>query len=619
MACIMKLLRLSRFFTRCISIALLSSLFPGALPAQDARLEDSLLLELRRAPDDTTRLNLLGKLVQANIWADADKALAYALQADTLAQKTGIREEMARTRNYIGMCYYTGGKTARAIEYYLQSLKQYEALRDTLYIGILFNNIAASYQLREKHEETLSYYQKALNCFEQKGNRLWIANVTNNIANVYFYDGNLEKSLAYYQKAYEQFVGLKDTTAQSFALKNMSNIYIRRGEPDKAIELALQALEITDPAFDPRTVGGIKRNLGEAYLLQGRLTLAKPYIDEAIETARAHQAGEEEKSAMETLSLYYEMAGDYRRALETYKAFVVLKDSIFNQEKDQAMLEMLTRYESEKKDREIRLLNTENEMKGLRLRQSQRQKASFAIGAILLAAIAISLLFLYRLKQKAAKELEQKNKLIAANLEEKEILLKEIHHRVKNNLQVISSLLRLQARHVEDESALEALREGQSRILSMSLIHQNLYQDDKLVGVNVRDYLSKLTESLFASYNINPGKVQLKVDIDELVLDVDTLIPLGLIINELLTNALKYAFPGGRSGEVILKLKAAGQQLLLEVGDNGVGMDGKAGGSSFTFGRQLVQIFAGKLGGELNFESREGTLTRLLIPQQERA
>ncbi|MCB0569057.1 MAG: tetratricopeptide repeat protein [Phaeodactylibacter sp.] len=616
----MRFSRFSPFLYKGIYSLFLAAMASVALHAQNQQLEDSLLLQLRLAPDDTSRLNQLGKLVQMHLWADAEKALVYAFQADSLAQETGIPEEMARTKNYIGMCYYTGGKTEKAIEYYLLSLEQYEALHDTLYIGILYNNIAAGYQLREKHDETLDYYRKALSFFEQKKDLLWAANVTNNIANVYFFEGNLMKARDHYQRAYERFVELKDTTAQAYALKNMCNIYIKWRELPKAIDMAKQALALIDPAFDPRTVAGLKRSLGEAYLLQGKHARAKACLDEALSQSRTYLAREEEKAALETLSLYYETTGDHRRALEVYKAFASVKDSIFNQAKDQAMLEMLTRYETEKKDREISLLSTEKEINTLRLQQAQRQKAFFAIGALLLAAVASSLFFLYRLKQKTTRELQQKNRVIAANLAEKETLLKEIHHRVKNNLQIVSSLLRLQARHVDDAAAQEALREGQSRIRSMSLIHQNLYQEDNLIGVNVRDYLSKLTESLFYSYNIKPGKVHLQLDIDELVLDVDTLIPLGLIINELLTNALKYAFPGERCGDVNLKLKAVGPQLLLEIGDNGVGITAEAGRQN-TFGRQLVHTFAQKLSAEWNIESQEqdGTQVRMLIPKQKRA
>ena len=139
-------------------------------------------------------------------------------------------------------------------------------------------------------------------------------------------------------------------------------------------------------------------------------------------------------------------------------------------------------------------------------------------------------------------EIEQKNSIISKALDEKEILLKEIHHRVKNNLHFISALLGLQTDHVSDQVALDALQEGQDRVQSMALIHQDLYQRDDLTSVNVKDYFIKLTEGLFDSYNIHTDDITLQLDIANLDLDVDTVVPIGLIVNELVSNCLKYAF-----------------------------------------------------------------------------
>lgn len=154
--------------------------------------------------------------------------------------------------------------------------------------------------------------------------------------------------------------------------------------------------------------------------------------------------------------------------------------------------------------------------------------------------------------------------------------MKEIHHRVKNNLQIISSLLDLQSLTIQDAQASEAVKESRNRVHSMALIHQNLYNEGNIKGIQIENYINHLAENLFQSYNIQPGKVKLKTDIEQIDLDVDTVIPIGLILNELLSNSLKYAFTNKEAGIILVKLKQLNGSLLLEVKDNGAGFPPRA-------------------------------------------
>ena len=185
------------------------------------------------------------------------------------------------------------------------------------------------------------------------------------------------------------------------------------------------------------------------------------------------------------------------------------------------------------------------------------------------------------------------------SLTEKEVLLKEIHHRVRNNLQIVSSLLNLQSEHVRDVSTLAALRESQDRVRAMAQIHEKLYQSEGLSQIDVADYVRSMGASLFASYGVRGDVLALHLEVDEVKLGLDTAIPCGLIINELISNALKHAFPDGRRGEVRVELRAAGEgDLLLRVSDDGVGFpDGFEPRRSKSLGLQLVQALAEQLDG----------------------
>ncbi len=158
-----------------------------------------------------------------------------------------------------------------------------------------------------------------------------------------------------------------------------------------------------------------------------------------------------------------------------------------------------------------------------------------------------------------------------ASLKEKEVLLREIHHRVKNNMQVISSLLRLQSRNVKDEQQIEMLKESQNRIKAMALIHEKLYRSKDLANIDFNDYIKNLVNDLFLSYKVSTGKVALKMNIETVSFGIDTAIPCGLIINELVSNSLKYAFPKGKDGEIKISLRTLEEgDIELIVSDNGV-------------------------------------------------
>ena len=207
-------------------------------------------------------------------------------------------------------------------------------------------------------------------------------------------------------------------------------------------------------------------------------------------------------------------------------------------------------------------------------------------------------------------ERKQSEEQIGRSLQEKELLLKEVHHRVKNNMQIISSMLRLQSRTVTDPVARSMLDESQNRIRSMSLIHEQLYATDDLARISPHDYIERLTQNLVRSYAGGGSRIRIDLRIDpDLSLDLDTAIPCGLIINELVSNALKYAFPGGTEGTISLSLRRAGEEKYeLMSGDNGIGLpEGFEVANSKTLGLQLVQSLVRELRGIMHIDNRHGT------------
>ena len=212
------------------------------------------------------------------------------------------------------------------------------------------------------------------------------------------------------------------------------------------------------------------------------------------------------------------------------------------------------------------------------------------------------------------KQIEQK---MQESLNEKEILLQEVHHRVKNNLQVISSILNLQTSYVQDENTLDILKESQNRIKSMSFIHESLYQTKDFSGIEFTGYLLSLANNLIHSYSLEIGKVRLRTDFEETFLSLDQAIPCGLIVNELISNSLKYAFDHKETGEVYISAKSIDRLMLLTIADNGKGLpeniDYK---NSDSLGLQLVYTLADQLDAEVKVSCLEGTKYLITFEKQ---
>ena len=197
---------------------------------------------------------------------------------------------------------------------------------------------------------------------------------------------------------------------------------------------------------------------------------------------------------------------------------------------------------------------------------------------------------------------------LRTSLNEKEVLLKEIHHRVKNNLQIVSSMLNLQMDQLSDTKAIELFKESQNRVRSIALFHEKLYQSRDLGRVEIAEYLKGLANGSFATYGVNPDDIVLAVHTEDIPLGVDAAISCGLIVNELVSNSLKHAFPDRRKGQVEVTLRSAGTDVVLEVADNGVGfpanLDFRSPG---TLGLKLVAIFTEQVGGTMDLEREGGT------------
>ena len=205
---------------------------------------------------------------------------------------------------------------------------------------------------------------------------------------------------------------------------------------------------------------------------------------------------------------------------------------------------------------------------------------------------------------------------IKSSLKEKNNLLREIHHRVKNNMQIISSLLNLQTEYVDDQEAVDVLKESQNRVKSMAMIHEKIYLSDDLTHINFFDYIQSLVKNLFYSYNVENAQIKPILEVENVNLNMETAVPCGLIISELVSNSLKHAFPNERKGEVYISLKSKEDKYELIIHDNGIGLPEKLDFNNLeSLGLLLVNNLTEQIDGELTVNRNPGTEFKIIFKE----
>ncbi|BDZ70997.1 PAS domain-containing sensor histidine kinase [Methanobacterium petrolearium] len=215
--------------------------------------------------------------------------------------------------------------------------------------------------------------------------------------------------------------------------------------------------------------------------------------------------------------------------------------------------------------------------------------------------------------------IKETQKKLEIALEEKEMLIKEIHHRVKNNLMVISSLLNLQSQHIEDEDVLSVFRESENRAKSMALIHESLYRSTDLKQIDFGDYIRSLTKNLFYTYVPDPNRIKLNLKVEDLMIDINTAVPLGLIVNEIVTNSMKYAFPGDETGEITVEFYPENETLILRVADDGIGLPDDLDLEKISsLGLQIVNNLTHQIDGEIEVGGTNGAEIKIKFKEFEK-
>lgn len=562
----------------------------------------------------------LGNFYQIN--GQLDTALYILNNTVELAANTTDPFMLPSIYNTIGGTYIKMGSIQNGVESLLKAKKQYEKIdtsslkpqeipRKIGNLGVVANSLAIANQKIENYNEALNYYEESAAYFISLGNLNYAGAILSN-------KGDLLIKLQKYKEALEVlYKALRYKKEGKSVPKSLAMTELNIGVALLGLDSLLLANDKIFDAYQTFTAENDKAGMMYAAVEYGltkqklqQPNLAINYCEEGKSLAQINKDIEYKMKACKCLFDNYSTIKDHKQAADNLLVFTNLKDSLLNEENIKKLTQLEMQYEF---DKERAISQIEQETK-----KSRNRIIIGALAILLLFATTTVVLIWQRARsnKKNAIVLKEKNNIITNALADKEVLLKEIHHRVKNNLQLISSLLRLQSKDVNDPAAVEALKEGRNRVKSMALIHQNLYQDESLVSVNMKLYIEKLCNNLFLNYKVNHKKVELLTDIDDVKFDINQIIPLGLILNELITNALKYAFKPDKKGQLSIELKEQrnNKVVLLTVKDNGIGMPKDFDvEKTNSLGFKLIRSFAQMLNAKYSVFNKNGTVVQLVI------
>ena len=510
------------------------------------------------------------------------------------SMKKVLEKDLPLVYTQLGYVYERQGKLDKAADIAMETLLLGDQLKDKRAMAVAFSDLSNIFWKQSRFEKALEYGLKALVLFEERGlNDLDYDFTLYVVGNCYLALDKHEEALNYYEHSiaigerYGFYNNLCDVYISMVYLKAYLNDF---DAADLAGENAVKYGQLLDNNF---MLMRSWLSIGKSQNLQGKYISAIESLERSLNIATEDFGDDFYLSqAYEALGKAYAGNHNYREAYQAYSEYDKLKKEIFTAEADQHISLLLTEFDVAQKESTI--IVQENQIK----KQRSTQTLMILIGGLLL----MILLLLYN----SIETNKKKNRLLKKQNDEKEFLLKEIHHRVKNNLEVVSSLLSLQSEQVGDSKVADAMQKSQLRVHSMSMIHQKLYQGKSFSSIEMKEYFKSLGEYIVDIYGASE-RIHIECEMKKMELDVDTAIPIGLIVNELFTNALKYAFPDNRNGLIKISLIESGNQLQLEVSDNGIGKNYHEKMEGTGFGTQLIELLTRQLEGKMSLSVKKGT------------
>jgi two-component sensor histidine kinase len=579
-------------------------------------------------PDYSEVKMMQGQLPAAEEMLQESIRLSKELGIDRLQWQYGL----------LGAVQIQRRESVEALKNELQAIKIGEQYGDTSSrMAEIYNYAAIIYMKMGRLEESGEYLRKAIATGSHSQGPMLAVQFRSNLANILIRQNKPKDALEDLLVLEKRYGNEMPLNARIQMLSRFVRCYTELGDLAKAGRYADELIKYSDgmkpDAYDQLA---LYTELNRYLIASRQYAKARRFVDQMRMTAEKIDLPDQR-----TQACYYRFeidsaTGDMASALHYFQLYTRIKDSTNSVNISNQLNQLHVEYETEKKDKELlaRQKNIELLRKSNRIQEMELERAAFIRNVIIAGALGLALMSAlvysrYRMKKRASEELAlQREEIRQKNLDlqalvsdkdkllaEKEWLMKEVHHRVKNNLQMVISLLNSQSAYLSSEDAVAAIKESQRRMHAMSLIHQRLYEKDEAT-VDMPTYISDLVDYLKDSFD--SGHVKFALDLHPLVLDVSKAVPVGLILNEAITNALKYAFPDGQAGHILVSLKSRGPLVELIVADDGIGFPtNDRPASKKSLGMSLIKGLTDQIGGRYEIVSQGGVEMVITFPVTE--
>jgi two-component sensor histidine kinase len=569
--------------------------YPSNILGQNISVSDSLLTELKNHTTyDESRFLILRRL--AHVHPEPQMALDFSLQALELAKALENPLFQAKSFEEIGLNQRLLGNKTAAVEATIQALQLFENLGDQEAQAATLVQLGSNAVVDKNYNQAVRYFNRALNIYVGQSGSVALFNYALtklNLGEAHRLANNLDSAIYWFQSSLDLADSLDKRGDKviviAYGTGNLGMVYNSLDQLDTARAYLSEAITLTRELGDPYTTSVYLADLGVVEQKKGNRTQAEAYLLEAHGMASQEGLKEQIRDISELLVNFYEAQEAFGLALTYQKIYQQYQDSLVNRENVQQVEQLKANYEINKRESEIDLLTTIN-----------GQQRMLAIGLTIGLVVVVGLAFvIYRTNGRliqSNQNLALQKEIVAKREEEKGWLLHELNHRVKNNMQMIASLLSLQEGQLKGHPAEAAIQEGKYRVKALSLIHRKLYAENQHTEIVLDEYLEELTRNLIHGFGY---QVTLKLKLHPIKLHIDKAVPLALIVNEWVTNALKYAYKGIENPELLLKSETADNQISILVQDNGVGITNVPASASSGFGSLLVQQLVRQLEGTM--------------------
>lgn len=575
----------------------------SSIVAQDTPIVDSILTVLQQ--EDVSKKKeayLLRKI--ASHHQKLDSGLYFANQSLDIAIEIEAPILQAEAWEEIWHIEQRLGNNSRSLRAAFKALRIYESLDLIERQAASYAQIGAHYVGEKEYPSAIAYFKRADTIYTVSKNVTQRALTLINLGEAYRLYKQMDDAETSFVKALNLNKKIKNDALLGYSTGNLGMVYSAQNKFVLAKKNLSEAITILSALGDPYSTSIYLAELGGIYQKEKKSKPAEEKYTEALAMAKKAGLKEQIRDFSTMLANFYESQQRYPEALTYQKQFQVYQDSLVNKESIQKIEQLKSGYEIDKRESKIGLLNTIN--------SNQRDTV-----ILLIIGVIILLLFaylLYRVNKKIKKTnhiLSHQKDTITKREQEKALLLRELNHRVKNNLQMISSLLNLQSHELTGHPAKEAIVSGKYRVEALSLVHRKLYQEGLETKIRVKEYLEELVLGLFHGYD---ARFKPNFDITDIAINIDIAVPIALIVNELITNALKYAY--NNIDDPILKVivtKETNDHLTMQVIDNGIGFTAAESEKGNSFGIKLINSLITQLEGTITKSNSTGTHWNMTI------